>query len=301
MSTRRAIPWGLASLAILALMVVAIQGRTPRIAPLPILLEQTSETWPPSEPNPGKAAVVSMGPAAVPTLLQVLQSSQWYESQVLQSLRQRFPRVLGEWVRDATKADHCRRIAAWLLGELGPDAAAAVPVLRRVAASPGPDDLHALVVLALARIEPHNPTAFSNAAALLASSSEFHRYYASPHLGAFTNHPNMDPLILLPALSDTNGWIRANAAFSLAGYGARARQAAPRLRELLSDPHPDVGMYAAYALASISPTDQPLAAAAFERWDQKGEGAQETVYRFFKAGSIGAGLAPAPGTAAAKR
>lgn len=237
-----------------------------------------------------------MGAAAVPALLQTLQSRQWYESGSVQHLRQRFPRALSEWVRDAEDAGHCRRIAAWLLGELGPAAEAAVPALQHLAASPRPDGLHSLLILALARIEPHNPVAFSNAAALLAGTNQYHRYYATLHLGALTNHPGMDPRILIPALLDTNanGWIRANAAFSLAGFGPRARDAAPRLRELLHDPHPGVGANAAYALASVSPADEAVAAAAFEVRVRKGEPAPTTVTQFFK--SRGVGVAPPPAT-----
>ncbi|MBN8428011.1 MAG: hypothetical protein J0L65_11125, partial [Xanthomonadales bacterium] len=115
----------------------------------------------------------------MPSLLQTLQSRQWYESGSVQHLRDHFPRALGEWVRHADDAEHCRRIAAWLLGELGPAAESAAPALQRLAAAPGPDNLHSLLVLALARIEPYNPVAFSNAAALPAGTNLYGRYYAT--------------------------------------------------------------------------------------------------------------------------
>jgi len=281
MKQRSAIPWGVACLTILAFAVVSIQRGAPRVVPLPVPVERILETVPPSESNPGKDAVVSMGAAAVPSLVRTLQSRQWYESRVLQHLRRRFPRVLREWVRQADDADHGRRVAAWLLGELGPSAEAAVPALRLLAEKPGPDDLHGLIILALARIEPSNRTAFSNAAALLSSSKQTCRYHAANHLGALTNHPAMDPSILIPALSDTDEWVRGNAASSLAEFGVRARDAAPRLRELLDDPQPHVATHAAYALALVSPVDRPIAAVAVAGRIVKGEPVSEHILRFF--------------------
>jgi HEAT repeat protein len=115
--------------------------------------------------------------------------------------------------------------AAYILGEMGPSAAIAVPQL--------------ITALKTERV----PRPFR-----AAPSSAF----ALGKIGA----PSVQPLITI--LEHPSDWIRCSAALALGFIGAPAEQATPRLRQLLNDESADVRNAALVGLVRIGVSDQSL-------------------------------------------
>jgi len=210
-------------------------------------------TWP-GQPNPERDQIVELGSRTVPTLLGIIQRRDWREWRVWERLRQRLPQSLGEILPQSYEAVSERLKALWMLGELGPEASEATPALWQVARFGSATELQARARIALAHILPDDQVALSNIVAMLVSPQQTERFYAAQESGSFIDHPDFHPDLLLPALTDTAGEVRANASFSIGEFGLRATNAVPALRSLLSDPYRHVSICAAYSLARIDPS-----------------------------------------------
>lgn len=210
-------------------------------------------TWP-GQPNPERDQIAELGSGTVPALVGIIQRRDWREWRVWERLRQRLPQSVGDLLPQSYEAVSKRQKALWMLGELGPKASEATPALRKVARFSNATELQACARIALAHILPNDPVALSNVVAMLVSPQQTERFYATHESDSFTNHPGFDPDLLLPALADTDGEVRANASFSIGEFGLRATNAVPALRSLLSDPYRHVSICAAYSLARIDPS-----------------------------------------------
>ena len=210
-------------------------------------------TWP-GQPNPERDQIADLGSRPVPALVRIVQRRDWREWKGWAQLRQRLPQSLGDLLPQSYEAVSERLKALWMLGELGPRAREATPALRQVARFGNATELQACARIALAHILPDDQVALSNVVAMLVSPQQTERFYATQESGSFTNHPGFHPDLLLPALADTDGEVRANASFSIGEFGPRATNAVPALRSLLSDPYRHVSICAAYSLARIDPS-----------------------------------------------
>lgn len=245
-------PW-IALILSSGLIVVALvrTSHRSRIAP-PVPLASVSPSWP-GRFNPERDAILAAGSTAVEPILQVLESRTWRDFNLWLHVRSVTPAVLQPYLPTASNLSTERATAIWMLGELGSAASNAIPALRKVALNRSEADKRAAAIMAISRIEPRRSASLSNAVALLSSTEQTERFFASQVFGTFTNHPGLDPALLLPALADADGEVRANMAFSIAEFGPQAQGAIPQLRRLLADPYRHVSACAAYALVRIGP------------------------------------------------
>ncbi|MEN9675855.1 MAG: hypothetical protein RIS76_1751 [Verrucomicrobiota bacterium] len=221
--------------------------------PLPAAYTSMNITWP-GRPNPERDQIAELGSRTVPALVRIIQRRDWREWRIWEQLRQRLPQSLGDLLPQSYVPVSERLKALWMLGELGPKASEATPALRQVARFGNATELQACARIALAHILPDDQGALSNVVAMLVSPQQTERFYAAHESGSFIDHPGFHPDLLLPALADTDGEVRANASFSIGQFGPRATNEVPALRSLLSDPYRHVSICAAYSLARIDPS-----------------------------------------------
>lgn len=229
--------------------------------PLPVALSALNPSWP-GRPNPERDEILAVGTEAVEPLLRVLNSESWRDWALWTRLRSLIPPSLHPYLPSPGNQLAERDTAIWMLGELGPAASNAIPALRRTAANRSTPDKRAAAIMALAQIELRRPAALSNAIVLLSSTQQTERFYAAQRFGSLTGHPGLDPAVLIPALSDGDGEVRANMTISIAEFGPRASAAIPQLQRLLKDPYRHVSAGAAYALVRIDPTQAESATQA---------------------------------------
>ena len=197
-----------------------------------------------------QAELAHYGQELIPALRAELKRGLWrrgkWQSQVIER---------GQWLfgnyfsRVESEQDGRRAKAALCLGRLGPLARDAIPELEAVAAaggfSAGPE-----AEVALAIIQPDNPTVQSNALAALTSTSQPRRYRFA--LRAHELWPSR-PELIEGMLNDVDATIRSTALTALGEYGHRAGHAVPVIRQLLDDPYPRVRTRAALALGLVAP------------------------------------------------
>ena len=206
---------------------------------------------------------LSFGTNAVPLLVAELNRRPVREWKLWPWLRLKLPPHLAARLPNPYQSDFRKNAAIWMLGELGPAASNAVPALRRAEAGAASHlDRRARAVIALAKVQPGNAAALSNAVNLLTSGQQTERYFAAYEFGSFTNHPGFDPAPLIMALGDADGDVRASSAISLSLFGPAASNAVPQLRALLGDRYRHVSVGAALALVRIAPEFWPEALAA---------------------------------------
>ncbi|MBL9175368.1 MAG: HEAT repeat domain-containing protein [Verrucomicrobiales bacterium] len=241
-------------LGLLTAGVVQLTGRRsgPRTA-LPVALSSLNPSWP-GRPNLERDAILAAGPKAVEPLLMALNAHSWRDWALWTRLRSWVPSSLHSYLPTPGNQSSERDAAIWMLGTLGPAASNAIPTLRRIAADRSAVDKRAAAIMALARIDLDRSPALSNAITLLSSAHQTERFYAAQRFGDLTNHPGLHPAMLLPALSDGDGEVRANMTISIAEFGPRAHAAIPQIQQLLSDPYRHVSAGAAYALLRIDPS-----------------------------------------------
>lgn len=160
--------------------------------------------------------------------------------------------------RRTNERDRSKRMALDSLLLLGPRAEAARPELLELMTYP-PLGVEALAVLAAT--DPRNPAVTSNYLVRL-SASQGERFELSWYFPKVWTSPPPFLTNLIARLWDTDDDVRARAAFSLAGYGAAASNAIPKLEELMSAPVARVRPNAAYALAMVSPRHADVAVRA---------------------------------------
>ena len=124
--------------------------------------------------------------------------------------------------------------------------------------------------IALAKIQPGNPAVRSNLIAALHSPDQTARFFAAQEMGAVQLSEPEILAAIIGALSDSDGEVRANAAWSVAQFGTAAHAAAPRLRELLDDPYRHVPANSVYALLRVAPDQSSEAVAVLLKLLQRG-------------------------------
>lgn len=174
-----------------------------------------------------------------------------------------------------------RQSAPSALGKIGP---AAVPVLMS-ALKNGDEIVRLRAADALGEIAPDAAEAVPALDAALKDSDEFVRWHAAIALGKIG--PTAVP-VLITALENTDRDIRWHAADALGEIGPDAAEAVPALDAALEDPDEIVRTHAAIALGKIGPTAVPALITAFK--DRSGL-VQQTVADAL--GKIGAAAVPA--------
>ncbi|HJZ54841.1 MAG TPA: HEAT repeat domain-containing protein [Gemmataceae bacterium] len=162
-------------------------------------------------------------------------------------------------LRGGAPAD--RPVAARRIGNLGPQAKAAVPALLTTLES-ADADLEAEIGAALTRIGPPEAGAESVLVPALRSKSAVARGYALRTLAAGAMIPDDAIPALVAALNDPSAEVRIGAAVALASLGEKARaEALGPLLDRAADADPAVRKAAAAALAKIGPVgpdDKPV-------------------------------------------
>jgi HEAT repeat protein len=171
-------------------------------------------------------ALVAIGPAALPTLIQCLEG----DNKDARGWAMIILAGFGPAAKDAVPAlaklvdfhdaDQAR-IAIGTLGRIGPDASAAIPALSAAYESLKPDD----------------------------EDRKLELLDALPKIGAPPS------LRIIKDLEDPNPDRRADAVMILSHFGAKAHAAAGRVAALLDDPSPNVRVKAAVALLSVDPAN----------------------------------------------
>lgn len=131
---------------------------------------------------------------------------------------------LMQLVRDVSADADLRREAVWTLGQIGPDAAEALPVL-------------------LAALSDERPAVREAAAGAIGM------------LGDAASEEGVAALTV--ALSDSGPVVRRNALESLRDFGESSRAAVPEIKRLLEDPDERVQKAARKALEAIAPDELP--------------------------------------------
>ena len=192
---------------------------------------------------------------------------------------------LAAALSDPDSSYHVRFRAAQALGEMGPNAAPAVPALAQALSDPHPD-LRYFVARALSQIGPTAAPALPEVIAALRSDNldqeksfliitlgnigppaapavplliemmslekiDFTRADAAEALGKIGEEEAL-PVLVKTLESDESSHTRWAAAYAIAAFGERARFAAPTLVESLNDEDIYVRGASAYAIAQIT-------------------------------------------------
>ena len=253
----RAVRWGLTLLLGAVVLAVVLGWRSFTLpARLPSHLVSYSSSWP-GQDNIIRDELRALGSNAVPALVARLNARSLADLKWLQRLREKVPSSWAKYLPDSSNRLWQRLPTVWVLGELGPAAAAAVPALEAYRDQTTQLELRASAIIALAKIQPNDSQARSNLADLLLSGWQSERFWVAWEFGAVPVRTPEDLAPLLSALSDADQEIQANATISVAQFGPRAAPAVPRLRQLLTNEYKHAPVGAAYALASIGPDYVP--------------------------------------------
>lgn len=143
------------------------------------------------------------------------------------------------------------RLAAYLLGQMGPEAMDAVPALEELQnAQRGITSLHAAE--ALTHIAPDDHQSFQKLSAALTEKDREIRWFAAVSLGAVTEDCEPEAAqALLTALHDQEAEVRAAACLSLGGLGKHAAIAVSELEHAVQTDTPEVRQAAETALACL--------------------------------------------------
>ncbi len=154
----------------------------------------------------------------------------------------------ADLIHDLQEGDlQAKREAAWSLAELGPDAAAAVPLLAEAAAERDPQLANG-ALQALARIGPAATAALPEIRAQLRRGDAQRRYRAAFALGSIAAPDDPD---VASDLRDDAAPVRAATAEAIGWMGPKAAPLGPELVRLLDDPDADVGRAAVESLCKI--------------------------------------------------
>jgi HEAT repeat protein len=143
------------------------------------------------------------------------------------------------------------RLAAYLLGQMGPEAMDAVPQLQQVRDSQhGVTSLHAAE--ALTHIAPDDGRSVQTLSAALHDQNREMRWFAAVSLGTVRGSAEAAAAqSLRDALRDSEAEVRAAACLSLGGLGVQARIALADLEHARQSDTPEVQMAAETALACL--------------------------------------------------
>src|SRR5262249_456504 len=117
-----------------------------------------------------EAELASYGPEIIPALRQELDGGSVWRTKLAQGIERKSPAFISESIgKKQFDSDRRREQAALCLGRIGPRAVAAIPDLKRLAATGG-SHLGLTAEFALAMIARQDPIVQSNAVAALAST-----------------------------------------------------------------------------------------------------------------------------------
>jgi len=143
------------------------------------------------------------------------------------------------------------QLAAYLLGQIGPEAMDAVPALERVRNS-GSTLTSLYAAEALTHITPADKASVSKLTEALAATNSEVRWFAAVSLGTITGECEEQAVAgLRQALQDQATDVRVAACLSLGGLGNRAQIAIPDLEKAARSDAPDVKSAAETALACL--------------------------------------------------
>ncbi len=255
-------------IALLGVVLFALVRREPTNRPY-VVFGLLSTTWPGKE-NAERDELRRQGAAVVPVLVDAMRHRSLAERVKWNRRVAALPAWLSSSLPRSGEYAYRRRTATWMLGEMGPAASNAVPALEKYRTTVTDEDLHAQATIALAKIQPGNPVARSNLLAELRSGGQTSRFFLAQELGAIQPFDAGLLTALTLALNDSDGEVRANAAWSASQFGPAARTVVPRLRELLHDSFRHVPVNAAYALVRVAPEQSPEAVETFLKLLEKG-------------------------------
>lgn len=156
----------------------------------------------------------------------------------------------------ANQDDSRRREAAGALGNIGADAAPAVPVLIRLLSDTS-QGVRCNAAESLGEIGPAARAAVPALIKALGDRDETVRSFAVSSLGKIRPPSRGAIAALIRALGDSEAIVRCNAAWALRDLGPAAEPAAEALGQALSDKDKSVAEAAAMALAGIGPGAAP--------------------------------------------
>jgi HEAT repeat protein len=142
------------------------------------------------------------------------------------------------------------------LGQIGPDAKAAIPALAALLKKPEESGSYYMIVYALGRMGPDALPALGEAV-----RSPNARY---PAIEALIAHGAKGMAMVEPLLKDGDAVTRRTAADAAARFGRAAAAVVPQLAELLRDPDVSVRRSAAVALGAVGPSAKAAAPALAE-------------------------------------
>ena len=201
-------------------------------------------------------ALASLGPKAVPRLIDLLQHKE-IRVQVVYVLGQIGPGAapavdaLAKLIGDEDKNLSTEAVLA--LGKIGPDAKGAVPALVKSLEQENCPNAHA-IVYTLGRIGPNAASAEPLILKAMKSkdgSLAVTAAWAATNIGPRAAKPAVVVPVLVACLSDSLPETRKAAAESLARLGPAARDAVPALKKALSDESKSVREAAAKALQAV--------------------------------------------------
>ena len=170
------------------------------------------------------------------------------------------------------------RQAVITLGQIGPDAKAAIPQLAALVKKPEEQINQSQIIQALGRM---GPDALPVLGDLLKDPTVINRFQA---LDALVQHGEAGLAILLPLLKDENLQMRMQATITVGRFGKHAAPAVPQLIELLKDPQQAIHHNVVMALGSIGPAAKNAVPALVEYIKNV---AQPAVYRANAVAALG--------------
>jgi HEAT repeat protein len=168
-------------------------------------------------------------------------------------------RPLSHWISQLASEDaDARKEALRAIGGIGPRAAIAVPVVRKLLHDPDPD-VQEWACAALGRIGPAAKDAVPELEKIILNQRAVDkvRWAAAVALGNIGPDAVAATPTLLKALQDPDPWLRWAATEGLAGIGPQAKGAAAALASALYDSEYIVRIGAARALVHLAPQIPP--------------------------------------------
>ena len=146
-----------------------------------------------------------------------------------------------------------RKAAARRLGEIGPEAKAAVPALVEALKDKDDESLREAALMSLIKINPNPKTVIPAFIEALKDTSRFVRYLAASALDRFGSEARAAVPNLIELLSNKKEdvEVRREAARTLGRIGSEAKPAVPALIEALKDADDSIRLYAAFSLDEI--------------------------------------------------
>jgi len=170
-------------------------------------------------------------------------------------------RTTSQWIEALKSNDPGLRVsAAWALGEIGPEAAGAVPLLIEAFRDQHPA-ARWNAVEAVGKIGPTAAQAVPPLIEALKDPEAALRWRAAWSLGKIGPAASAAAAPLAAALQDEAGDVRARAAQALGGIGAAAAVTVPNLITALGDQDWQVRMYAASSLGALGAAARPAVSA----------------------------------------